>query len=276
MVRMTHQINETSGKKTAGIRCCDSCQKEESLLKPRRWDVCSSCEKREGIASGRRKKAPVQVKRQSYINYCAHCKSVFEVKSRLYQFGDQEQKHCSSKCAGLIAQVNDCLDCGVKCKNARCEPCRIKNWHKTAGKERYKEKYDNDTAFHLSTTIRNRLKAAIRVNIKGGKNYTTIGDLEELCGCSIPELILHIEKAWEADMTWDTYGLHGWHLDHIIPLSAVNLEDIEQRRIVCHYTNLRPMWAKDNLRKHDKIVEADLYLLDEKILQKAKELIDAV
>ena len=68
-------------------------------------------------------------------------------------------------------------------------------------------------------------------------------------GVDIPVLKKHIESLWEEGMTWDNWSRTGWHIDHIIPLSSFDLSKIEEQRIAFHYTNLQPLWAKDNLSK---------------------------
>jgi hypothetical protein len=54
-------------------------------------------------------------------------------------------------------------------------------------------------------------------------------------------------------MTWENWAHRGWHLDHIRPLSSFDLTDEAQLKEAMHYTNLQPLWARDNLRKHAKI-----------------------
>ena len=56
-------------------------------------------------------------------------------------------------------------------------------------------------------------------------------------------------------MSWDNYGYYGWHIDHIIPLSFAKTE--EETYKLCHYTNLQPLWANDNLTKGKKLIQFD-------------------
>ena len=76
----------------------------------------------------------------------------------------------------------------------------------------------------------------------------------ELLGCSVEELKKHLENQFVKGMTWNNYGLHGWHIDHIIPCASFDLTKEEEQRKCFHYTNLQPLWAKDNYAKGDKIL----------------------
>jgi hypothetical protein len=67
------------------------------------------------------------------------------------------------------------------------------------------------------------------------------------------ELAEHLSKQFYdhsetgEQMTFDNHGIHGWHIDHIIPIfTAETEEDIIK---LCHYTNLQPLWAKDHITK---------------------------
>jgi hypothetical protein len=53
-------------------------------------------------------------------------------------------------------------------------------------------------------------------------------------------------------MSWNNYGIKGWHIDHIKPCSSFDLSDLEQQKKCFHYTNLQPLWWYDNLIKSDK------------------------
>lgn len=75
---------------------------------------------------------------------------------------------------------------------------------------------------------------------------------EHLTGCPIIALIQWIESQFENGMTWYNYGKFGWHIDHVKPCAAFDLSDIEQQKQCFHYTNLQPLWCKENLSKGAK------------------------
>ena len=83
------------------------------------------------------------------------------------------------------------------------------------------------------------------------RGYSKTSKTAKLLGCEWETVKQHIERQFTKGMTWDNQG--EWHVDHIIPLASANTE--EELIKLCHYTNLQPLWAKDNLSKSDKMPE---------------------
>ena len=80
-------------------------------------------------------------------------------------------------------------------------------------------------------------------------DYKKTTKVYKVIGCTQQELLQHIEKQFLKGMSWKNRKL--WHIDHIIPMdSAKTLEDNYKLN---HFTNLRPMWAKNNLSKKNNI-----------------------
>lgn len=81
------------------------------------------------------------------------------------------------------------------------------------------------------------------------KSWRKGGGSEKLLGCDWKTAMKHIESQFESWMNWDNHG--EWHIDHIIPLSSATTK--EEMEKLCHYTNLQPLLAEENLSKGDKI-----------------------
>ena len=93
--------------------------------------------------------------------------------------------------------------------------------------------------------IRSLIKNQIAAN--GGRKAAKT---EELLGCTVAEARAHLEAQFLPGMTWDNHG--EWHIDHIRPCASFDFSDPQQQKECSHYTNLQPLWAKDNLSKSDK------------------------
>ena len=72
----------------------------------------------------------------------------------------------------------------------------------------------------------------------------------EFVNYSLEELMSHLERQFLPGMTWENKG--EWHIDHIIPRSSFEYEspDDPEFKQAWALTNLRPLWAIDNIRKN--------------------------
>jgi hypothetical protein len=106
------------------------------------------------------------------------------------------------------------------------------------------KKKKNDPIYSLLCGMRSRLCNYLKMCDVTKKNKTF-----EIVGCTPKFLKEHLETKFVDSMNWDNRS--EWHIDHIIPLSSAKTEDELYK--LCHYTNLQPLWAKDNLKKSNKV-----------------------
>ena len=98
----------------------------------------------------------------------------------------------------------------------------------------------------LIENVRTRIRTYFKL-----KNIDKKTNTFDIVGCSPEFLKEYLEKKFTEGMSWELMGQH-IHIDHIIPLSSAKNE--EELYKLCHYTNLQPLWAKDNLKKSNKII----------------------
>ncbi len=110
--------------------------------------------------------------------------------------------------------------------------------------EYVRRKRREDLQYAIGGTLRVRVADALRA-ASAGKTRSTL----ELIGCSVEDLMSHLESKFVPGMTWENRGLYGWHIDHIQPCASFDLTDINQQKQCFHFSNLQPLWAEDNRRK---------------------------
>ena len=136
----------------------------------------------------------------------------------------------------------------VECKQCLCQ------WRKDNREciNYYMKSYEsnrkqNDINFKLTKTLRSRLGTALK-----SQNAKKLNSTLTLTSCTIVRLKEYLESKFQEGMTWENHGQ--WHIDHIKPCASFKLENEDEQQLCFHYTNLQPLWAKDNLSKGSKII----------------------
>ena len=130
-----------------------------------------------------------------------------------------------------------------------------KNW-----REKNKEKVNNYQKKDYYKRRRNpklRLEGNLRSMINDAfrrRGMIKSKKLEDICCCSMNELINHLIKTYEENYSeiWNWNYIYDIHIDHKMPLATAKTEEDVIR--LNHYTNLQLLKAQDNLKKGAKIL----------------------
>lgn len=150
---------------------------------------------------------------------CGMCSSAFTPTAK-----NGREKWCSSPC---------------KVRGKRLSSERY--WKSEAAKEKLKTP-EKKLYLFLRSTLNKRIMAR-GCRTRNAFPYST------------QQLRNHLEGQFLPGMTWSNHTVHGWHIDHIKPLTAFNFFAADgsvrqdQVREAMDLKNLAPLWAADNIRK---------------------------
>jgi hypothetical protein len=125
-----------------------------------------------------------------------------------------------------------------------------KKYRENRGKIVYKKRYDlysKDPNWRMVHNLKHNLARSLKKH-QLKKEETTL----ELLGIKLKYFRRYLEHKFKPGMTWDNYG-KVWHLDHIIPLSIIDISKKDNLKFACNYRNLQPLFARENLSKNNKI-----------------------
>jgi len=131
-----------------------------------------------------------------------------------------------------------------------------KNWQKN-NSEKHKTQqrgYQKKRMLNIKFRISSRISIAIWESLKGNKNGR---HWENLVGYNLKDLMIHLEKLFKPDMSWNNYGRKGWSIDHIQPISSFNFTSYNDREFKQCWalSNLQPLWHRDNIIKGNNIIK---------------------
>ena len=201
------------------IKECNTCNQPKSIINfVKNRLICKDCNN-----SKRRNKyhtdenCRLKIIKQASI--FKHNKVVERHQLKLEEIGEDNKK-----CSVCFTIKNKC---NFRYNRLKCREC-----------ER------DDPIEKFKRSIRCRIYIALQKN----KNMNTI----EYLGLSTTEYLKWILN-YNENYTIDNRG-KDWHIDHVIPLSKFNLENIDEQLIAFNWRNTMPLLAKENLSKNNKII----------------------
>ncbi len=244
-------------------RSCHKCSTTETLWWKRDGELflCNPCYKRQWYLNkrGPLQRLPLTPERHkaqrakaSAKYYQCHkdkIKSYFENRKELKAEYDREYRERMSE-----EQIQARVEYRKKNKEKKKEYDRLRKENKIKALEKsgFFEQKAAELAIKrgqrkLSLKLRTRFYMALKKNSKRGQMVYFMGATAEAVKS-------HIANKFLPGMTWENWGPKTWHIDHIRPLSSFDLTKKEDLCLAFHFSNLQPLWAKDNLKKRANYV----------------------
>lgn len=220
-------------RKARGVKLCPRCDCEKPLTEFKPNGRCLPCYRGERVDMKRRHRA-------RYAGEGFRPRAIKLHDSHV----SEKRRHFYNQCKSL----SDLIEVAVN-----------RPWCGLSDSEAYRVQYRLDPEFRTRELLRRQVsKKAKRDGVaelirgalrRDGKSPA----VQSMFGYTIAELWAHLEAQFTAGMSRDAYMQGLIHIDHIIPQSAFDMQDDEQFRECWSLSNLRPLWARDNLTKSDML-----------------------
>jgi hypothetical protein len=228
-------------------KICSKCKEEKEVCEFQKnshskdgyRSECSLCSKKQ------KEKTP----KEKILKYSKNFRErnrekIREQQKKYYQNNINKINFLKKEKRELLNQTNSFIKPKTKEELQLTKQEWIKN-NKEVNNQKKRNKYKDNINYKLSLNVRNRMNVFLKSRNIQKRNRTF-----EIIGCSPEFLKEYLETLFIDGMSWD--NRREWHIDHIIPLSSAKTE--EELYKLCHYTNLQPLWAKENLKKSNKIL----------------------
>lgn len=120
--------------------------------------------------------------------------------------------------------------------------------------KRVRERIKSNPKTKMAALLRSSIYLILKNRFGNPKSKKTL----ELLGCDFDFFKAFIERQFKRGMRWENHGRYGWHIDHKIPIASAKTDN--ELILLFHYTNLQPMWWRENIIKSDKILPTQMTL----------------
>jgi hypothetical protein len=167
-----------------------------------------------------------------------------EYKARYLKYmADEEKKERKKRVGQEYVQKNK------EKVSARARAYKQRPEVKKRDSIKHKFRKENDIVYNIKRRLRFRLRGIVK---KLADDNIKKDSAIDMLGCTMQEFKEYFESKFTEGMSWDK--LHLIHIDHIMPCTAFDLTKEEEQKKCFHYSNLQPLWWKDNLSKGNKII----------------------
>lgn len=113
--------------------------------------------------------------------------------------------------------------------------------------------------------FKRNIRSRIYIALKAKKTYHTI----EYLGCTAQNYLEWLQYK-NPQYTLNNRGIE-WHIDHVVPLSRFNLDDIDEQMIAFNWCNTMPLSPSENLAKNNKIIPEQIEIHLNNLIEYHKE-----
>jgi predicted nucleic acid-binding Zn ribbon protein len=200
---------------------------------------------------------------------CVHCGKVFRSRK-------SSKNTCSDKCYKAVnrskykkkakpklEQVPIRLNC--KCCGAAFESIYPDTLYCSKACRKKSDRSRNRVSDHHKA--RKAISGRLREVLKR-KGLNKCNSAMKYVGLSTKDFFDLLESKFTDGMTWENYGVFGWHIDHIVPCAAFDLSREDHIYLCFDKANLRPLWHNENIGKAGGLVQCDIDALDCEFLER--------
>lgn len=211
--------------------------------------ICTTCKVEQPYTSFFKNKET----KDGYRPDCKSCRKIYQLNNK-NKIKDQKRKYYLNNHRCVRDKTKKYYE-----ENKERASYVKKLWHER-NPQRYLEKSKERARYlrgtNVSYKINGSMSASINKHLRINKTNKYGSSWIKIVNYTVEDLKSHLESKFIDDMSWENYGLYGWHIDHIIPKSFFKFDSYDHPAFKACWSleNLQPLWAKDNLKKNNKVV----------------------